>query len=85
MNWDTPKMFWHNPDRIVEIDGVKLEFSEHPPTEVGEIYVAQRNGAPILLTVAKVVCDGPWKDYIVPKEAAYPYNYNECRKVIGFM
>lgn len=46
--------------------------------EPGDTYIAERNAGPKLLTVEKVVDDG---GYVVPVEAAYPYDTWECIKV----
>jgi len=56
------------------------------PIQPGDMYLAERNTGPKLLTCNKVVnthLGDP--DYIVPTEIAYCFDARECVKLIGFM
>lgn len=75
-------IFFEQESNFVTIEGVIFEFSQERPTSPGETYIAERNGGPKLLTVDYI----DHKNGIVfPKELAYPYNLNECRKVVRIL
>lgn len=63
---------------IIEVEGIKLEVENEPPKE-GEMYVAQRNTGPHLLTAKKVDMKNRW---VVPVEKAYVFDLHECKRVI---
>jgi len=66
---------------IVEVEGVKLEVENKPPSE-GELYVAERNMGKQLLTAKQVDYTNGW---IVPVEKAYLYDIWECKRVIKML
>lgn len=73
--------FYQKNTNIVEVDGVSFEFSNEPPTQEGETYIAERNTGPELLTVSCII-----HGFIVPKEKfKYCYDVHECRKVIKML
>lgn len=61
----------------VEIDGfiVKQALTE---LSSGDLYVAERNTGPHLLTCQRVNSDG---GYVVPEEVAYCFDISECVKI----
>ena len=65
---------------IIEIDGIKLEVENKLPKN-GELYIAERNIGPQLLTAKEVDTVNNW---IVPVEFpnAYVYNISECNRVV---
>lgn len=69
--------------QIIEIEGVELvcefESSMKNCLQPGESYVARRNGAWALLTCRYV---DAWNYRVVAKERAYPFNVNECFRVL---
>jgi hypothetical protein len=79
---------------VVDLCGIFFEMDEGPIQE-GDLYIAERNTGPQLLTAKKVVmcecagcetscldsCYTNLPDYIIPTCAAYPYCYEECVKV----
>jgi hypothetical protein len=75
-------MFFERDSNLVTIEGVTFEFSQERPTSPGEIYIAERNGGPKLLTVDYVDHEN---GIVFPKERAYPYDLHECRKVVRML
>lgn len=72
--------FYLQNTNIVNIEGVNIEFSDEPPTQKGDIYVAERNVGPKLLTVRSI---DKINGIVHPQEMAYSYDIRECRKIIG--
>ena len=55
-----------------------LELLPNEKIQMGDLYMAWRNGEPVLLTAKRIDLD---YYIIVPVENAYPYNIRECVKV----
>lgn len=75
LNAVLPKQNWWKSLEI-ELEGAELILS-NDKIENGDMYVAERNTGPQLLT-ARDVRPG----WIHPVESAYSYDVGECRKVI---
>lgn len=70
----------------VEFEGMKLRYlGEWRDLKPGDIYVAERNSGPKLLTVREVKetfgDENQWVGAVFPVEVAYPYDLSECVKV----
>lgn len=66
--------------RLVKIfEGVLLEVESGIYIEAGDTYIARRNTGWKLLT-----CKEHRKEdgYVIPVESEYPYNTNECLRVV---
>ena len=61
----------------VELEGVKFAMDGDGEVFEGDIYIAERNTGPKLLTAKEV----DYRGWIVPVEKAYPYDIIECVKV----
>ena len=63
----------------VELGGMKFRMAEGE-IKPGDLYIAERNTAPKLLTAKEIV--GDWLGaYIIPTTPEYPYNVSESVKV----
>jgi len=67
---------------IIDIEGIKLKMDEGE-IQIGNLYVAERNSGPHLLTAKKIVMldNGNEIDFIVPTCTAYAFDGYECVKV----
>lgn len=61
---------------VVDLNGLKV-VQDEGPLRPGDIYVAERNTGPKLLTVKNVDCNG----IVIPTTPDYCYNIWECVKV----
>lgn len=61
----------------VNLEGILLE-RDDGEIQPGDLYVAQRNSGPKLLTCLRV---NNYDGWIVPVDRAYCYDINECVKV----
>lgn len=65
--------------QIIKVEGVLLEVETTLPKE-GQLYVAQRNNGPRLLTAKKIDLE---RGYVVPSEEfQYVFDLHECKRVI---
>lgn len=62
---------------IIEFEGLQLKKAEGDLVP-GDIYIAERNGPPKLLTVGRINEDRGW---VHPTTMDYPFNLSECVKV----
>lgn len=69
----------------VEIDGLHLAIDGDGEVQAGDLYIAERNTGPQLLTAKRIdnvhneiVWGGPW---VLPTTFAYAYDLDECVKV----
>lgn len=69
--------------QVVELDGIRLRMSGDGTVMQGDLYVAERNTGPKLLTAGKVVPPDaePFGGWIQPTTIAYSYDIGECVKV----
>jgi hypothetical protein len=69
---------------VINLDGLLLERDEGE-IQPGDLYVAERNTGPHLLTVRKVVEDGEgpmgFGGYVLATTIDYPFDFHECVKV----
>lgn len=67
---------------VIDLDGIRLKMSAGPIRK-DDLYVAEHNTGPKLLTARKVVMAecGCCVDMIVPTTNDYPYDGHECVKV----
>ena len=68
---------------VIDLEGIKLKMVVGPDGQEkkirsGDLYVAERNTGPELLTAKKIVEDG---EFIIPTCNGYPYDIYECVKV----
>ena len=58
---------------VIDLDGLRLR---QRPGEIGagDLYVAERNTGPDLLTCARVASEG----FVIATTVAYPYDLGEC-------
>jgi len=61
---------------IIDLDGLALQFRPGD-LESGDLYVAERNTGPELLTCSRVAPEG----YVLATTNAYPYDTGECVRV----
>lgn len=70
---------------VIEIDGLRLVMDGDGEVNEGDLYVAERNQGPKLLTCKKHIRDDPRGGYsgwfVVPVELAYCYDTHECVRV----
>jgi hypothetical protein len=74
--------------QVLDLEGLRFrmavdEQGVEKPIQAGDLYIAERNTGPQLLTALKVVqeqslCGG----YIIPTTSNYPYDLPECVKVV---
>lgn len=60
------------------LEGIALRGLPDEPIRPGDLYVAERNAGPKLLTCHRVNNTGRW---IVPLDYAYSYSFSECVRV----
>ena len=62
--------------QVLDLDGLLLRAA---PGEIapGDLYVAERNSGPVLLTARSIDARG----WILSRENGYPYDWSECVKV----
>lgn len=68
---------------VVDLGGILVEMDEGD-IKNGDLYVAERNSGPHLLTARKVVwctCGCGAIDFICPTTVDYPFDGHECVKV----
>ncbi len=63
--------------KTIDIQGIKLQMDDGE-IRPGDLYVAERNTGPHLLTAKKINLE---IGCIFPTDDAYPYNLHECVKV----
>jgi len=68
-------------ETTIMFEGVRVRIDPEAEIVPGDLYIAERNTGPKLLTCRKVFPVGEG-GYIVPVESAYAYSICECRKVI---
>lgn len=73
---------------VLELEGLRLRMDvdaggAEKPVVSGDLYVAERNTGPQLLTAKEVVSpeDGSLS-YVIATTMAYPYDRHECVKVV---
>lgn len=74
--------------QVIDLEGLKFKMdvdveAHEKKIVLGDLYIAERNTGPQLLTALKVVeeeslCGG----YIIPTTIHYPYDLSECVKVV---
>lgn len=74
-------------EQTVEFEGMLLTLETESQGEKvtlskGDLYLAERNQGPRLLTCEKVFA-GSGQGWVQPKEPAYCYNLYECFKVVS--
>jgi len=63
----------------LELDGILFKMDGDGTVREGDLYIAERNSGPKLLTAKRIDIENGW---IVPVDRyAYPYNIGECVKV----
>lgn len=62
---------------VVEIEGIRFRKDEGP-IKPGDLYIAERNTGPKLLTCERVNDEGGW---IQPTTTDYSFDIHECVKV----
>ena len=69
-------------DKLFEGATLKLSdlTAQDEPLVPGDIYLAERNTGPHLLTCSRMSAD---MFYVIPREMAYCYNSWECHKVLS--
>lgn len=76
---------------VVDLSGIKFkmdvdENGEEREIREGDLYIAERNTGPKLLTAAKVVKSGEGPHgsggWILPTSMDYPYDIPECVKIV---
>lgn len=63
---------------VLDLDGLRLRMAGDGEVRSGDLYVAERNTGPKLLTAKKINRDGGW---VVSSEGAYPFDIYECVRV----
>lgn len=63
---------------VVDLDGLRLVQDGDGDVGPGDLYVAERNTGPKLLTCERVHEEGGW---VVARENAYSFDTHECVKV----
>lgn len=77
--------------QVIDLEGLRLrmdvdEKGDEKPIQDGDLYIAERNTGPQLLTARKVVLPGEGErgsgNFIIATTTAYPYDIPECVKVV---
>lgn len=72
--------FYAQEQWVLEVEGCEVRVEPEQTgadLEPGDLYVAERNTGPQLLT-----CKTLGRGWIHPEELAYSYDLHECRKVV---
>lgn len=67
---------------VIEIEGLRI-IMDNTPLVVGDLYIAERNTGPKLLTVREIVMTSCGKhiDFVCPTTPDYAFDGHECQKV----
>lgn len=65
-----------NSGEVIDLDGLRLR-KRSGDLGPGDLYVAERNADPVLLTCARVHPEG----IVFPTTVDYPYDLHECVRV----
>lgn len=75
--------------KVLDLDGLRLrmdvdEKGQEKEIQPGDLYVAERNTGPQLLTAEKIVdpVDFWGGKFVIPTTMNYPYDLHECVKVV---
>lgn len=74
--------------QVIDLEGLRFrmavdENGQERPVEAGDLYIAERNTGPQLLTALKVMNEESLAGgFIIPTTHHYPYDVSECVKVV---